>query len=303
MRATNYMALGLDFGGVIVEPTGDDVPRVAQSDPRRVAPVPGVETAVRELVQLFEGRVWLVSKGAKSTCDWARRWLDSHRFHESTCLRRDHVEFVADRAGKRARCLIHGITHFVDDRAENLTLLRGAVDWLLLFGVETVADHDSGVCPAPNWAAARQLICDAVASAVAQATPHEIQAKLSPHDRQWLESSILGALAREGDPDMSWRDSMDRVDCLIDLNHRFGGVPAATRALLEVGCWSDDLPDVGWWAGYYLGDLWAGGVVIPQDRLSRLSTQAREGFAAGVEDESPDRIREVRILRSGKGAT
>jgi hypothetical protein len=95
---------------------------------------------------------------------------------------------------------------------------------------------------------------------------------------------------------------MDREDCLIDLNHLFWGVPAATRALLEIASRSDDHPTTVGWAGYYLADLWLGWDVLPLECLSELSAEGRQGFLERVEIERPDWAREIRARWPGLSA-
>ena len=233
--------------------------------------------------------------------DWTRRWLERHRFYDNTRLERDHVEFVTERGGKRDQCLIHGITYFVDDQLRNLDVLRGAVDWLYLFGGESPSEGPEHVSVARDWDEAWQAISDAVATAVSRATPGEVHARLSEHERKSLEGTIRGALEREqrpGDP----FERMDREDCLIDLNHLFWGVPAATRALVEIARRSDDHPTTVGWAGYYLADLWLGWGVPPLECLSELSAEGRQGFLERVENERPDWAREIRARWPGLSA-
>ena len=300
MLATDYMALGLDFGGVIAAPTRGGAHHVAELDPRHVAPVPGAEQALAELLELFRGRVWLISKASQVTRDWTSTWLDIHGFYDVRRMQRDHVEFVAEPHEKREHCLIHGITHFVDDQLCNLELLRGAVDWLCLFGAEASAESDSFALRALGWDAALRLIRESVAESVANATPQELQATLAPDRRKTLEGSMRCALARFRDPNDPL-ERMDRDDCVYDLNHLFWGVPAATRVLTELARRADDDPDVTWWAGYYLGDLWLSEDEFPLDQVSRLSESGREGLLARVEDERSDLGTEIRSLSREDG--
>ena len=284
MLATDYMAIGVDFGGVVACRPEACAHHVTELDPSLVPPISGSEQALVELLRLFGGRVWLISKASKPTQDWTRRWLKTHGFFGLGRLQREQVVFVGQSREKRDECLIHGITHFVDDQLGNLDLLRGAVDWLCLFGAESSAEDDSPVLRVRGWESALRLVRESVAAGLANATPHELQAVLPPERRKSLEGNIRCALARFKDPDDPL-ERLDRDDCIYDLNHLFWGVPAATRALTELACRTDDDPTVVWWAGYYLGDLWLSEAEFPQDQMSRLSDQGREGVLARIEDQ------------------
>jgi hypothetical protein len=131
--------LGIDFGGVIVTQdmpeTGEDTAFVA-SDPDGYLlqmPVTDCVETIKELVDIFAGRVWIVSKAGARMEDRTRRWLDYHNFCEKTGLLTQHIRFCRERLQKRDICLEAGITHFVDDRVHVMQILQGAVKHLYLF--------------------------------------------------------------------------------------------------------------------------------------------------------------------------
>jgi len=151
-------ALGLDFGGVLASSAGQDLRRIAASDPMSVPLVPGALQAVSELLQLFDGRVWVISKASPATGEWTRAWLAAHGFLGGQMLAAERIEIVQERIGKRERCLAHGITHFVDDGVKNLRVLRGRVDWLCLFGEHPNEPRDGPWHHADDWSVAMRLI-------------------------------------------------------------------------------------------------------------------------------------------------
>jgi len=147
--------LGIDFGGVIASAAVGGTGHPRTRPPIAVPPMDGAFDALRELRRAFGGRVWIVSKASHDTELWTRQWLRTHRFAEATGIVARDVHFVRDRAVKRAKCRDLGITHFVDDRRENLEMLRGEVPHLFLFG--GVSD-DPGIQAVVGWADARRLL-------------------------------------------------------------------------------------------------------------------------------------------------
>lgn len=97
---------------------------------------PHVWDVVPELVQAFEGRVWLVSKAGPRIEALTRRWLAHHRFFERVGLPPNAVRFCRRRPEKRVHAVELGLTHFIDDRRDVLAALVGAVPHLYLFGAQ-----------------------------------------------------------------------------------------------------------------------------------------------------------------------
>jgi hypothetical protein len=122
-------------------------------------PTEGAFDAIAELVQAFEGRVWLVSKCGPRIQQLTRRWLLRHDFHEKTGVRQDRVRFCLKRPEKRDHCEAIGATHFVDDRIDVLQHLVGVVPHLFLFGHQTpAAPAPAWVSPVLTWLDAREAI-------------------------------------------------------------------------------------------------------------------------------------------------
>ena len=129
---------------------------------------PGSFAAIRELLPLFGGRVWLVSKCGPRIQVRTLDWLDHHRFWVYTSLTPDHLRFCILRNRKRAICAELGITHFVDDRPDIITSLTDVVEHRYLFGPQEQEVFATGNADglrlgpslhlAPNWSIARQLI-------------------------------------------------------------------------------------------------------------------------------------------------
>jgi len=147
--------LGIDFGGVIIPMVGrrrheDDMEFSEQflsTEPQRDA----IET-VRELVQVFRGNVWIVSKAGHRTEQLTRRWLEKRQFFVLTGMQDDHLRFCRERPGKEAICRELRITHFIDDRIHVMQLLKNTVDHLYLFG-EKAANRSAAkwVVLVQNW--------------------------------------------------------------------------------------------------------------------------------------------------------
>jgi hypothetical protein len=133
-------ALGLDIGRVIMCPTEDDgTPDTSflalpEDEALAVPAAPFLWEVLPAIVEAFEGRVWLVSKAGARIEGLTRRWLAHHEFFARAGMAEDAVRFCRKRPEKRDHALSLGLTHFVDDRADVLDALRGAVPFLYLFG-------------------------------------------------------------------------------------------------------------------------------------------------------------------------
>jgi hypothetical protein len=144
--------LGIDIGRVIISATDaagrSDTSFLSGNDERalQTRPSPGAFEAIAELVQAFQGRVWLVSKCGPRIQQLTRRWLERQGFFACTGLAPEQVLFCLKRPEKREHCAAIGATHFVDDRLDVLTHLVGLVPHLYWFG------HQSAEVAAPAWA-------------------------------------------------------------------------------------------------------------------------------------------------------
>lgn len=114
--------LGLDIGRVIIaggDGTGDT--DFHTGDHLRTPALPGALEAIAKLVSgRFGERVHLVSKCHSRIERRTREWLAHTRFSELTGIPEDRWHFCKERADKGPLCKALGITHFVDDRLENL---------------------------------------------------------------------------------------------------------------------------------------------------------------------------------------
>jgi hypothetical protein len=150
-------ALGIDIGRVLMCPTRDDgrpdTSFLGANDEAALAipPAPGMFEVVPALVRLFGGRAWLVSKAGPRIEALTRRWLLHHRFFERTAMDASHLRFCRRRDEKRGHADALGLTHFIDDRVDVLSYLRGSVPCLALFGVQAGPIPD-WVVHLPDWA-------------------------------------------------------------------------------------------------------------------------------------------------------
>jgi hypothetical protein len=128
--------IGVDFGGVIVQPRA----RVAGEDTslslRNVSsqlPQPEAIESIRTLVELTDGAVWIVSKAGLKMRELTLQWLDANDFYARTGVPPNHIRFCYEREQKREICAELGITHFIDDRVHVMEILRSTVKHLYLF--------------------------------------------------------------------------------------------------------------------------------------------------------------------------
>lgn len=150
------MRLGIDIGRVLIAPDGvggADTSFIGGTLAAALAtpPYAGMFETVPELVRLFGGAVWLVSKCGPSVQEKTWQWLDHHDFYGRTGMPRDHVRFCLQRPQKADHCRELRLTHFIDDRPDVLRHLAGLVPHRYLFGPQRDAAIDAGVTPCPDW--------------------------------------------------------------------------------------------------------------------------------------------------------
>jgi hypothetical protein len=151
------MKLGIDIGRVLIAPDSPngraDTSFLGGSMEAALAtpPYEGMFDAVPQLVELFEGRVWLVSKAGPRVQEKTRRWLEHHRFFERTGIRKSNLRFCLERPQKAEHCRDLGITHFIDDRDDVLRHLESVVANRYLFGPQKVGTRVSGVTWVDSW--------------------------------------------------------------------------------------------------------------------------------------------------------
>jgi hypothetical protein len=117
--------LGIDIGGVIIQPSDED-PHTSFFGGNFLATpaMPGVFEAIGRLAGSgFGEHVYLVSKCGEQTERHIRRWLDHHEFYARTGVCPEHVRFCRTRPAKAPIAEELGLTHFVDDRLEVLGYL------------------------------------------------------------------------------------------------------------------------------------------------------------------------------------
>ena len=142
--------IGIDIGKVIMSPVvggRSDTSFLSGSLERamQTPPTPHALEAVRELVEVFDGQAWLISKAGPSVQFKTKEWLKHWDFYSHTQLPRKNLRFCLRRPDKAGHCKQLKITHFIDDRLDVLKHLNGNVQHLYLFGEQPKLDA------APDW--------------------------------------------------------------------------------------------------------------------------------------------------------
>jgi|SRR6185503_11084074 len=152
--------LGVDVGRVIMCPADSDgrpdTSFLSASDEAAldVPPAPFLLETLPELVRRFDSRAFIVSKAGARIERLTRLWFEHHRFYELTGISPDNVRFCRRRDEKRIHADELGLTHFIDDRLDVLSYLRGGVPNLFLFGVQT-AEVPDWVTHVADWRAVK----------------------------------------------------------------------------------------------------------------------------------------------------
>ncbi|MFC5180921.1 hypothetical protein [Actinomadura harenae] len=132
--------LGVDFGRVIqggpLSPGKADTVFLSGTlrDALASPPNEGAFEGLEELVRLFGGRVWIISKCGERVQRKTLAWLDHHDVSGRTGMPRRNVRFCRKRAQKAVHCAQLGITHMIDDRVDVHRALAGVVRRRYLFG-------------------------------------------------------------------------------------------------------------------------------------------------------------------------
>ncbi len=153
--------LGVDIGRVIIHGDGPDTSFVggSEADAMKTPALDGALESLTRLRERFEGRVWLVSKCGPRVQARTRRWLDRHRFFQTTGIPYGQLRFCLERRDKAAICHDLGISLFVDDRLDVLDAMRDLVEHRFLFGAQAAPE---GINPVPTWPAAEEAILAAL---------------------------------------------------------------------------------------------------------------------------------------------
>ncbi len=160
------MRLGIDFGKVIMGPVINgraDTTFLGNSFAKAMETPPSEHAleCITDLVDVFAGEVWIVSKCGQSVQNKTKAWLKHWDFYAATGLVKTNLRFCLERRQKAGICKQLRITHFIDDRLDVLQPMKGVVDNLYLFGEQTCeipvwADH------VPNWKCALEAIKETV---------------------------------------------------------------------------------------------------------------------------------------------
>ncbi|MGK5739669.1 hypothetical protein [Micromonospora sp. URMC 103] len=147
--------LGVDIGGVIIEPADDDADTsFFGAHYLRTPQVAGAFEALATLAADVD-EVHLVSKCGEDTERRTREWLAHHGFHDRTGIPVDRLHFCRTRAAKAPIARRLGLTHFVDDRLEVLGYLETVPHRYLFRGrpaeVAAHAAHLAGVHRVGSW--------------------------------------------------------------------------------------------------------------------------------------------------------
>ncbi|MEV5571439.1 hypothetical protein AB0L06_15425 [Spirillospora sp. NPDC052269] len=132
--------LGVDFGRVIqggpLAPGNADTAFLGGTmrDALASPATEGAFEALEELVGLFGGQVWIISKCGERVQRKTLAWLDHHDVAGRTGLPRRNIRFCLKRAQKADHCAQLGITHMIDDRVDVHRALAGVVRRRYLFG-------------------------------------------------------------------------------------------------------------------------------------------------------------------------
>lgn len=106
----------------------------SDTDSLRTPEVAGAIDTIARLTQLFDRRVWLISKCGPKVQSRTRQWLRHHDFWERTRVPQTNLRFCLERRDKALHCRQNRISHFIDDRTDVLGFLEGVVPHRYLFG-------------------------------------------------------------------------------------------------------------------------------------------------------------------------
>lgn len=127
--------LGVDVGGVLVpHQIGRTDTSFFGGRPLETPAVDGAVDGLRQLVELFDGRVAIVSKAGPRIADLTTRWMWTNQVFGKTGLDPSAVHFVRTRPDKGPVCFSLGVTHFVDDRLDVLEALASVANRYLFTG-------------------------------------------------------------------------------------------------------------------------------------------------------------------------
>lgn len=127
--------LGIDVGGVLVpHQSGRTDTSFFGARPLETPAVEGALDGLRQLVELFDGRVAVVSKAGSRMAELTTRWMWSNEVFGKTGLDPNALHFVRTRPDKGPICFSLGVTHFIDDRLDVLEALPSVASRYLFTG-------------------------------------------------------------------------------------------------------------------------------------------------------------------------
>jgi hypothetical protein len=163
--------LGIDIGRVIIAPgeTRGDTSFLNGTDEEAMRTPPNKDSieVISQLVKHFNGKVWLVSKAGQKVSMRTRQWLRTWNFFGQTKVPQENLYFCKERADKRGICERLRITHFIDDRLDVLTHMRGLVSSLYLFGPQPQRPAIEWAQPVLTW----QAVVEKFSLQLPEATP------------------------------------------------------------------------------------------------------------------------------------
>lgn len=154
----NKKVLGVDIGNVIIDfrQVDTDDKNLMEERYSTIPPTDNVFKALKKLNDHFGGDVFLVSKCTEWAEEKIGNWLNDNNFYSETGIKKDNVLFCRERREKKGLCEQKGVTHFIDDRLENLGYLVNDVEHLYLFQpkedeIEEYKEHLPYVVRVENW--------------------------------------------------------------------------------------------------------------------------------------------------------
>jgi 5'(3')-deoxyribonucleotidase len=167
-KFTKIPCLGIDFGGVII-PKEDfenkedtDFPDNLPEKYLQKQPFPYSFEAIKHLVSLFNGNVWIISKAGSKIEQLSRNWLTYYNFFETTGVLVKNIRFCREREEKLIHCTELKITHFIDDRIHIMQILQGTVEQLYLFGPQKGNQKSKWWIWVMNWNEASDAIINSL---------------------------------------------------------------------------------------------------------------------------------------------
>ncbi len=116
--------LGVDIGGVIISRS------IIEESYLPLADAFAVLKRLKE--ERFGDNIVFISHASTALEGHMRTWLLQRRIYDLTGISEDQIHFCRDR-NKEPLCREYKVTHFIDDRTENLARLLSIVKHLYLF--------------------------------------------------------------------------------------------------------------------------------------------------------------------------